>query len=136
MTGEAMGDKRLLRWSWVLFGLVIVHDLDHVRQGRAVGQELYGVGVVALVSALVMLVLAARRHPLAPAAAVTVGFGNLIGLAVVHIVPDWGPFSDPYPAAHVDAGSWSQLAVMMGVGLMLGLAGLAALRRPASVRAG
>jgi len=131
-----MGNRQIVRLSWTMLALQAVHILDHVRQGRGLNNELYGIGTFATVSALALVVLVVRRHPLAPVAAVTVGFGNLVGLPVVHIVPHWSAFSDPYPAAHVDAGSWIQLTVMMVVGLMLGLAGLAEMRRPASVAAG
>ena len=127
-----MSDKRIVRLSWTMFALQVVHILDHARQGRGLNNELYGIGTFATVSALALVVLVVRRHPLAPVAAVTVGFGNLVGLPLVHIVPHWSAFSDPYPAAHVDAGSWLQVSVMMVVALMLGLAGLAAIRRPAA----
>jgi hypothetical protein len=117
---------RTLNWALVL--MIVVHDLDHVRQGRALQSELLGVGAIALVTALVSLGLALREHWLAPAAAVVVGFGNLVGVALVHVVPHWGPFSDPYAAAHVDWFSWTVIVAMMLVGLMLGIAGVRAMR--------
>src|SRR5882672_5288638 len=108
--------------------MIVVHDLDHVRQGRALQSELLGVGALALVTGIISLVLAAREHWLAPAAAVVVGFGNVVGVALVHVAPHWGPFSDPYAAAHVDWFSWTVIVAMMLFGLMLGIAGARALR--------
>jgi len=127
--------RRIRSLSAVLVVLVVVHDLDHVRQGRAVSSELYGVGSVALVTALVTLILAVRRHRLAPAAATVVGFGNVLGLNAVHVFPHWSTFSDPYPAAHVDVLSWAILGAMLVVGLALGLAGLAQMRNATAVPA-
>jgi hypothetical protein len=115
--------KRITVLACALLSMVVIHDLDHVRQHRALGNELYGIGLVALVTALVTLVLALRGHSLAPAAAVVVGAGNVIGLAAVHVLPHWSAFSDPYPAAHVDALSWTVLAVMWMVAAALAFAG-------------
>jgi hypothetical protein len=122
-------DRRLQTWSGVLIAMILIHDLDHVRQGRALGSELYGVGAVALVTAVGTYLLAARNHRFAPAAAFIVGFGNLVGVPLVHVVPHWGPFSDPYPAAHVDWFSWVVVAAMMLVGLVLGVIATDALRK-------
>jgi len=114
--------------------MIVVHDLDHVRQGRALNSELFGVGAVAFITAIVSLFLANRGHRLAPVTAIIVGFGNVIGVALVHVAPHWGPFSDPYAAAHVDWFSWTVIFAMMLVSLMLGLSGVRALGRAASSR--
>ncbi len=123
-----MTARHLRTLNWVLVIMIVVHDLDHVRQGRALQSELLGVGAIALVAALVSLVLAIREHWLAPAAAVVVGFGNVVGVVLVHVAPHWGPFSDPYAAAHVDWFSWTVIVAMMLLGLMLGMTGVSALR--------
>ena len=123
-----MTARHLRTLNWVLVIMIVVHDLDHVRQGRALQSELLGVGAIALVAALVSLVLAIREHSLAPAAAVVVGFGNVVGVVLVHVAPHWGPFSDPYAAAHVDWFSWTVIGAMMLLGLMLGMTGVSALR--------
>jgi len=120
--------RHLRTLNWALLVMIVVHDLDHVRQDRALQSELLGVGAIALVTALVSLGLAVREHWLAPAAAVVVGFGNLVGVALVHVAPHWGPFSDPYAAAHVDWFSWAVIVAMMLIGLMLGVVGMRALR--------
>jgi uncharacterized membrane protein YedE/YeeE len=118
----------------LLVVLIVIHDLDHVRQGRALGSELFGVGAVALITAIASLVLAARAHRLAPAAAVVVGFGNVVGIVLVHVAPHWGRFSDPYAAAHVDWLSWAIIFAMMLVGLVLGMTGVSALRQSSHPR--
>ena len=123
------------RKAGVLLGLVFVHDLDHVRQGRAVGLELFGVGLVAAIAATVVLVLAGKHHRLAAPAAAAVGFGNVAGLIAVHVLPDWGAFSDSYPAAGVDAASWGIVIVMMLAGLALGTTAVAGIRQERVARA-
>jgi hypothetical protein len=121
-------DRYLVALNGLLVVMIVVHDLDHVRQGRALQSELLGVGAIAIVTGIGSLVLAIREHWLAPAAAVIVGFGNVVGVALIHVAPHWGPFSDPYSAAHVDWFSWTVIVTMMFVGLMLGIAGIRALR--------
>jgi hypothetical protein len=118
----------------LLVVMIVIHDLDHVRQGRALNSELFGLGAVALITAMVSLLLASRGHRLAPVAAVIVGFGNVIGIALVHIAPHWGPLSDPYAAAHVDWFSWTVIFAMMLVAFMLGVTGLRALWKSPSPR--
>jgi hypothetical protein len=83
---------------------------------------------------MVSLLLASRGHRLAPLAAVVVGFGNVVGIALVHIAPHWGPLSDPYAAAHVDWLSWTVISAMMLVAFMLGVTGLRALRKSPNSR--
>ena len=129
-----MRERHLRSLNWLLLVMILVHDLDHVRQGRALKSELYGVGAIALVTAIISLVLAARDHWLAPAAAFVVGFGNVVGVALVHVAPDWGPLSDPYAAAHVNWFSWTVIVTMMLVGLMLGIAGIRAIRQSPQIR--
>jgi formate hydrogenlyase subunit 3/multisubunit Na+/H+ antiporter MnhD subunit len=127
-------DRYLVALNELLVVMIVVHDLDHVRQGRALQSELFGVGAVALVTGIISLVLAVRAHWLAPAAAAVVGFGNVVGVALVHVAPHWGPFSDPYSAAHVDWFSWTVIVTMMFVGLLLGIAGMRALRHSPRTR--
>lgn len=45
--------------------------------------------------AVVALVGVARGHRLAPHAVALLGLLTAAGLIVVHVPPDWGPFSDP-----------------------------------------
>jgi hypothetical protein len=132
---QVVSKRHLPALNGLLVVMIVVHDLDHLRQGRALKSELYGVGAIALLTAMVSLILAVREHWLAPAAAIVVGFGNVVGVALVHVAPHWGPLSDPYAAAHVDWFSWTVIVAMMFVGLMLGVAGLRAVRHSRQPRA-
>ena len=113
----------------VLFMLTVIHDLDHLRQGRSLHAELYGVAVVALGSTASVYALARRHHRLAPWAAVVVGAATLVGVAGVHVAPHRSFFSDPYPAAHADLVSWAIIVAMIATGVVMALIGLAALGR-------
>lgn len=100
----------------VLFVLTVIHDLDHLRQGRSLHAELYGVAVVALGSTASVYALARRHHRLAPWAAVVVGAATFVGVAGVHVARHRSFFSDPYPAAHADLVSWAIIVAMIVTG--------------------
>jgi hypothetical protein len=128
--------KRLLWPNVLLVATMLLHDLDHVRQGRDIEPAVIGIGIVGDVIALTSLALAITRHPLAPTAAVLVGFGTALGFLVVHILPDWGPLSQGYPGTPVDALSWVAAIVPILLAAWLGLAGLRATRAPTPARSG
>lgn len=113
----------------MLFVLTVIHDLDHLRQGRTLHFELYGVALVALASTASVYALARRHHRLASWAAVIVGAGTLVGVAGVHVAPHRSFFSGPYPAARADLVSWAIIVAMMATGVVMGLIGLAAFGR-------
>jgi hypothetical protein len=128
--------NRLLWPNVLLVATVLLHDLDHVRQGRDIEPAVIGIGIVGDVVALTSLALAIARHPLAPTAAVLVGFGTALGFLVLHILPDWGPLSQGYPGTPVDALSWAAAIVPIFVAGWLGFAGLRATRAPTPARSG
>lgn len=106
-----------------LFVLTVVHDLDHVRQGRTLGTELYVVAALALAWLAGVFFLARRRHALTSWAALLMGLSTVVGVAGVHVAPHRSWFSDPYPATHADLLSWSIIAGMMALGALLAAAG-------------
>jgi hypothetical protein len=115
----------LVRPSAVLLALLVVHVADHtLRQDRAVPGELSFLGSTGLIAAALVLALALRRRPEASALAVIVGAGTAVGFAAVHLLPHWGAFSDPYPAAHLDALSWASMLASLLAGAWLALAGV------------
>jgi fatty acid desaturase len=121
--------RRLVAGNALLLGFFVVHALDHaVRQESAVPPGTSAVGAVGLATVLLALGLAVVGHPLAAAATTFVGFATAIGFVVVHVVPDWGPFSQPYPDIPVDDLSWVAMIVPAVVGLVVGGLGLSRLR--------
>jgi hypothetical protein len=121
--------KKQLTWASVaLLATIVLHTLDHVRQGRSVEPLVGAIGVVGNVAAITVVALAIRRSRLTAPAAVVVGFATFLGFIAIHLVPDWGPLADGYPGLGVDALSWVAVAIPMAAALWLGLAGLAQLR--------
>lgn len=121
--------SKQLTWAAVaLLATVILHDLDHLRQGRSIEPLVVGLGVISDIATITMVALVIRGHRLAPLAATVVGFVTFFGFIVVHVIPDWGPLSDGYPDLAVDGLSWAIVFVPMAAALWLGLAGLAQLR--------
>lgn len=119
---------RLIWPALALLGVIVLHDLDHLRQGREIEFLVVGIGVIGDIGMITMVALVIRRHRLAPLAATVMGFANFFGFIAVHVVPDWGPLSDGYPDLPVDALSWAIVFVPMAAALWLGLAGLSELR--------
>ena len=125
--------SRQLTWASLVFlATIVLHDLDHLRQGRSLEPAVIGLGVIGDVAALTMVALVIRGHRWAPLAATVVGFANVLGFIAVHVVPDWGPLSDGYPGLRVDALSWAIVFLPMAAALWLGLTGLSNARRPAT----
>lgn len=88
--------------------------------------QVHAIGVLGLIAVLVTLALAVRAHPWAGWAAFLTGSSTAIGLVLVHVLPRWSAFSDPYPEARVDAFSWAIVVVIIGAGVLLSKAGLTA----------
>jgi hypothetical protein len=127
----------LTRLSGLLLALLVVHVADHVaRQHRSVPAELSPVGTLGLLAVAIVLGLALRRRREAPLAAAVVGISTALGFLAIHVLPRWGPFSDPYPAVNLDPISWATMLAPMLAALALGVAGLRRVRSTdAAVRA-
>jgi hypothetical protein len=125
---------RILRYAAVVFAVaLIVHGADHLRRGIDVlATAVFWAGTVQLIGAVVTLVLVFTRNRWAPVAAVIIGFSSAFGFTVVHLLPDWGVFSDAFPGAHahadVTAFSWTAALFEIGADLAIGFAGVHVLR--------
>ncbi len=118
--------RHLAAITVLLAGLTLLHDLDHLRQGRSLPVVLYLVAVTALASLAVTLAVLCRRPGWARPVAATQGVATVVGVAVVHAAPQWSSFSDSYSAAKADLLSWAIIIAMMlaGAALALGAAWL------------
>jgi hypothetical protein len=128
-TGARERTRSLLLPALALLGAVILHDLDHLRQGRSIEGPVIGIGVIGDIAVITLVALAIRGSRWAPHAAVLVGFANFFGFIAVHVLPDWGPLSDGYPKLGVDTLSWIAVALPMAAGAVAGSVGLSILRR-------
>ena len=120
-----------------LFVLVLgLHAADHVRQGvdRLTVEVTLG-GQALIVAALAVLVLALRRHPLAPPVAADVGIWSALAVTASHIAPHWSAFSDSYPDNDLDLLAWTSMLAVIATAGMLAVVGRRELRRASEARA-
>lgn len=110
---------RLVATTALLAFLTVLHDVDHVRQGRPLPLVLYGVALAALVSIGITLLALARYPRWAQEVAIAQGVATVVGVGVVHVAPEWSHLADSYASANVDAVSWLIIIAMMCTGLML-----------------
>lgn len=111
--------RRLLAIVGLLGVLTVIHDLDHIRQGRALPAELYVVAVAALVSIGITLTVLLRYPKWARTVAVAQGVATIVGVGAVHAAPQWSTVTDSYAAADADIVSWAIIIAMMLAGLAL-----------------
>ncbi len=108
----------------------VLHTLDHIRQGLGgLTPEIFVGGTALSVLAVVVMVMALRHHPRAPAYCAGVGLSGAVGVAASHLAPHWSALSDPYPDLSVDALSWAVMLFEIAAALTLGLVALRELRR-------
>ena len=124
-------DQRLLNQASMLFAVgLVIHTADHLWRGAtSVTTQLFWVGNVATVVAVVALVLVHRGQPTAPLVAVAAGFPLAIGYMSAHLAPEWSVLSDPYPGSDVSLFSWVAALTEIAGALALGTAGAVVLRR-------
>jgi len=115
----------LARANLALLALLVLHDLDHLlhQPERTLAVAVISLGLVGLVSNTSSTVLAVRRHALAGWASLIVGFGTAVGFVLVHAVPYWSAFSDPYTAFGADVVSWVPLIITIAMSALVGLLG-------------
>jgi hypothetical protein len=120
----------LLRANIVFIAVNLLHTADHQRQGtEGLTWEIYMGGSAITLAAVASLVLAARRDERAPIFGAVLGLSAAAGIAASHIAPHWSAFSDSYPQIDADALSWAVMLAEIAAAAVLGLVGLAQLRR-------
>lgn len=136
----AVGQRRpwrgpLVSASGVLVLVFVLHGLDHVRQGLGrLTPEVSVGGQALMVAALTVFVLAVRRHPLAPAVAISIGFASVLGVAASHLAPHWSAFSDSYPENGLDALAWASMLAVIAMAGLLAMVGINQLRGASEAR--
>jgi len=99
--------------------LTVVHDLDHVRQGRSLPALLYVVAIAAPISIGMTLTVLVQYPQWTRVAAATQGVATVVGVGAVHAGSQWAGATDSYSAAHADGISWIIIVAMMLAGLTL-----------------
>jgi Na+-transporting methylmalonyl-CoA/oxaloacetate decarboxylase beta subunit len=135
LEATASRSERLLMASGVVFAVaLLIHGADHARRGVGELQPtVLWLGNAQTIGAFVALFLVFTGHRWGPAAAIAIGFASAVGFTAVHLLPDWGPLSDAFPAAAhhtgVTAFSWFAALFEIAADLAFGAAGVYALRR-------
>ncbi|MBA3604831.1 MAG: hypothetical protein M3487_03695 [Actinomycetota bacterium] len=114
---------------------MLLHGADHVRRGAAsVDRDVFWVGVTAIALEVGVVVLACRRHRLAPLVAAATGWSLAAGYVLVHFLPARGWLSDSFVSADdVSPLSWIAASVEVVAAVGLGAIGLTVLRRRGGV---
>lgn len=103
-----------------LLALALLHDLDHMRQGRSLPAALVAIGTLGTLGAFGLLVATLRgRDDSVHRLAAGFGLMTALGLVVIHVLPNWSPISDPYGSAGVDWLSWISLGAFISGGIAL-----------------
>ena len=127
----------LARINLLLVALLVAHTLDHGlnQPARAVPASGTAIALFGFVVLATSAVLAVRRSPLAPAAAVIAGLATAFGILAIHLLPDWWGFvSDPYWDFDANALSWVLALAPLLAGIWLAAAGAREMGRDAPVK--
>lgn len=116
------GSRALVVAAGTLLALTVLHDLDHVRQGRSLPLALNAIGAFGTLGAAALLLWTLRRSDeKVRRAAGAFGVATALGLVIIHVLPHWSAISDPYGEAGVDWLSWISLATFIAGGVVLAM---------------
>jgi hypothetical protein len=122
-----MTDERKLQTAALVYlaGLVL-HTVDHLRRGiDTVTHHVFWAGNVSTAVGLTAVALILTRHRLAPVAAVAAGFPIAIGVAAVHLLPEWSTaLSDSFIDQSMSWMSWTVVLLEIAGALATGIIGL------------
>lgn len=127
----------VVRANVILFVLLVAHTVDHgVNQpARHVPGVLGLIGLTGFIVVAGSLLLALRRSPHAPSAAVLVGSLTALSFIAIHLLPSWGPVSDPYWDFEPNIISWVLVLAPILAALLLAARGLQELSGTRTARA-
>jgi hypothetical protein len=116
--------------GFVFLGGLVLHNGDHMRRGlTGIPEGVTWAGTLVLALAAVTLTLVFTHHDLAPLASTVTGFATSAGVTASHLLPHWGPLSNPLAGSGVGAATWMAVLAEVAGAIVLGGAGLAVLRR-------
>jgi hypothetical protein len=130
-------DRKLQVAALVYLAGLVLHSADHFRRGiDTVTHHVFWAGNVSSVVGIVAVGLILTRHRLAPMAAVAFGFPVALGVAAVHLLPEWSTaLSDSFIDQSMSWMSWAVVLLEIAGALATGVIGLAIFRRTAPATA-
>ena len=128
-----MGDERWLRYAALFYATgLALHTADHIRRGvDAVTPQVLWLGNISTLLGVTTVVLVLLGHRLGPPVAAFTGLQVAIGVAAVHLLPEWSAFSDAFPGARgtgVTALSWTVVLMEIAGAFAMGVIGLSIVR--------
>lgn len=125
---------RWLKYSSLFYALgLALHTADHLRRGLdAVTPQVLWAGNVSTLVGITTVVLVVLGYRLAPEVAAATGIPVALGVAAVHLLPQWSALSDSFvDASHtgVTALSWTVVLVEIAGAFAMGVIGIATVRR-------
>lgn len=124
-------DRKLKTAALVYLAGLALHTADHLRRGLdAVTEHVFWAGNVSTAMGLAAVALILTSHRLAPAAAVAFGFPIAVGVAAVHLLPEWSTaLSDSFIDQSMSWMSWTVVAIEIVGALATGIVGWRLYRR-------
>ena len=128
-----MGDERWLRYAALFYATgLALHTADHIRRGvDAVTPQVLWLGNISTLLGVTTVVLVLLGRRLGPPVAAFTGLQVAIGVAAVHLLPEWSAFSDAFPGARgtgVTALSWTVVLIEITGAALMGVIGLSIVR--------
>ena len=118
------GSRALVLAAGALLALTVLHDLDHMRQGRSLPLALNLIGAFGTLGAFGLFAWTLRRgDENVRRVAGAFGLMTALGLVIIHVLPEWSVISDPYGKAGVDLLSWASLVAFIAGGVVLAVVG-------------
>lgn len=126
------GDRNLIYANIALVGALILHNLDHLRQGRALEPAIVVAGTALAAVIIFSLYSSLKRSKDAATISLIVGTTTFFGVIAGHVLPSWGSLSDSYLDVNVDLLSWIAMASEPICGLALAVTAFTVMRRKAT----
>jgi hypothetical protein len=122
-----------LRYAALLYALgLALHTADHFRRGTdVVTAHVLWAGNLSTLLGVTTVVLVLLGHRLGPLAAAVTGLPVALGVAAVHLLPEWSAFSDAFVGASgtgVNALSWTVVLLEIAGAALMGIIGLSVVR--------
>lgn len=122
-------ERTFLAGSVFYLGAWAVHTFDHARRGIFDADiPVQVLGNIQVVLTLVFIALLAKRHRLSPTMAVAIGIPATLGIAMAHLLPDFGSFSDSLWNDGIDWFTWTAVIIEITGSTVLAIVGLQAWR--------
>lgn len=113
----------MTRANLILFGLLIIHTLDHAfnQPSRELPASAGYIGVAGFILAATSTVMCLRRYPHAAAISFFAGISTALGVFAVHVAPHWSSISDPYANFDPNILSWTLMFAPLVAGVWLAM---------------